>query len=87
MEKFNLLMICFTLVVFFIAQTIYEPKMQELINKFGTNSTKGYFILFGFYFVIILIFTFIIWLFYRLIYGFFMKRLKRNYNELQKIEY
>lgn len=84
---YNLLMICFTLVVFFIAQTIYEPKMQELINKFGTNSTKGYFILFGFYFVIILIFTFIIWLFYRLIYGFFMKRLKRNYNELQKIEY
>jgi uncharacterized membrane protein len=84
---YNLLMICFTLVVFFIAQTIYEPKMQELINKFGTNSTKGYLILFAFYFAIILIFTFIIWLFYRLIYGFFMKRLKRNYNELQKIEY
>jgi len=27
------------------------------------------------------------WLFYRLLYGFLLKRLKKNYNELQKIDY
>lgn len=27
------------------------------------------------------------WLLYRLIYGFLLRRLKKNYNELQKIEY
>jgi uncharacterized membrane protein YciS (DUF1049 family) len=27
------------------------------------------------------------WLVYRLIYGFLLKRLKKNYHELQKIEY
>lgn len=29
----------------------------------------------------------IFWLFYRLIYGFLLKRLKNNYNELEKIDY
>jgi hypothetical protein len=80
-------MIGFILIVAFVAQTIYEPKLQEIINRFGENSNKGYVLVFGIYFIFILVFTFIIWLFYRLIYGFFMKRLKRNYNELQKIEY
>ena len=85
--NYNLLMIGFILIVAFVAQTMYEPKLQEIINKFGANSNKGYILVFGIYFVFILVFTFIIWLFYRLIYGFLMKRLKQNYNELQKIEY
>jgi type II secretory pathway component PulF len=84
---YNLLMIGFILIVAFVAQTMYEPKLQEIINRFGENSNKGYVLVFGIYFIFILVFTFIIWLFYRLIYGFFIKRLMRNYNELQKIEY
>ena len=84
---YNLLMIGFILVVTFVAQTIYEPKLQEIIHRFGENSNKGYAIVFGIYFIFVLAFTFIIWLFYKLIYGFFMKRLKRNFDELQKIEY
>ncbi|WP_396181600.1 hypothetical protein [Flavobacterium sp.] len=85
--NYNLLMIGFILIVAFVAQTTYEPKLQEIINRFGENSNKGYVLVFGIYFIFILVFTFIIWLFYRLIYGFFMRRLKQNYNELQKIEY
>jgi len=84
---YNLLMIGFLLIVVFAAQTMYEPKLQEIIHKFGTDSNKGYLIVFAFYFIFILVFTFVIWLFYRVIYGFFLRRLKRNYNELQKIEY
>ncbi len=85
--NYNLLIIGFILIVAFAAQTMYEPKLQEIINKFGADSNKGYILVFGIYFVFILAFTFIIWLFYRLIYGFLMKRLKQNYKELEKIEY
>lgn len=85
--NYNLFMIGFILIVAFVAQTMYDPKLQEIINRFGENSNKGYALVFGIYFIFILVFTFIIWLFYRLIYGYFMRRLKRNYNELQKIEY
>ena len=84
--NYNLLIIGFILIVAFAAQTMYEPKLQEIINKFGADSNKGYILVFGIYFVFILAFTFIIWLFYRLIYGFLMKRLKQNYKELEKIE-
>lgn len=31
--------------------------------------------------------AFFLWLFYRLIYGFLLKRLKRNYDELKKIDF
>jgi len=85
--NYNLLMIGFILIVAFVAQTMYEPKLQEIIHKFGNDSNKGYILVFGIYFVFILVFTFIIWLFYRLIYGFLMRRLKQNYKELEKIEY
>jgi hypothetical protein len=85
--NYNLLIIGFILIVAFAAQTMYEPKLQEIINKFGANSNKGYILVFGIYFVFILVFIFTIWLFYRLIYGYFLRKLKRNYKELEKIEY
>lgn len=85
--NYNLLIIGFILIVAFAAQTMYEPKLQEIINKFGADSNKGYILVFGIYFVFILVFIFIIWLFYRLIYGYFLRKLKRNYKELEKIEY
>lgn len=84
---YNLLMIGFLLLVVFVSQTLYEPKLQETIHKFGSDSTKGYLIVFAIYSIVIIAITFIIWLFYRIIYGFFLRRLKRNYNELQKIEF
>ena len=36
--------------------------------------------------IILTIFLLTIWLFYRLIYGFFLRRLKRNYRELKRLE-
>jgi flagellar biogenesis protein FliO len=32
------------------------------------------------------IFIFLIWLFYKLLYGLLLKRLNQNYNELKKLE-
>ena len=77
-------------VLFFIvfgSQAIYEPKIVKLIHDIGGDSNKGYIIVFAIYFVVTIIVMFFIWLFYRLIYGILLRRLKRNYNELQKIEY
>lgn len=37
--------------------------------------------------IIVSIITVFLWLFYKLIYGFLLKRLKKNYQELEKIEY
>lgn len=77
-------------VLFFIvfgSQAIYEPKIVKLIHDIGGDSNKGYIIVFGIYFVITIVVMFFVWLFYRLIYGILLRRLKRNYSELQKIEY
>ena len=52
--NYNLLIIGFILIVAFAAQTMYEPKLQEIINKFGANSNKGYILVFVIYFVFIL---------------------------------
>lgn len=84
---YNLAMIAVSLILFFGSQAMYEPKIQDILNKFGTNSTKGYLIVFGSYFLIILVFTIIIWLFYKLIYGLLLRRLNKNYKELQKIDF
>ncbi|ARN77298.1 hypothetical protein BST97_04485 [Nonlabens spongiae] len=40
----------------------------------------------GFFFVIFAIMSLILYLFYLLIYGILLKKLKRNYYELKKIE-
>jgi len=37
--------------------------------------------------VIVAVILFVFWLIYRLLYGFLLNRLKKNYNELQKIDY
>lgn len=37
--------------------------------------------------IVVVIITVLLWLFYKLIYGFLLKRLKKNYHELEKIEY
>lgn len=40
----------------------------------------------GIMFLILIVFLGLIWLFYRLIYGILLRRLKRNYKELKKLE-
>ena len=84
---YNLSMAMVLFLIVFGSQTIYEPKIIKLIHDIGGDSNKGYIIIFGIYFVVTIVVLFFIWLFYRLIYGILLRRLKRNYSELQKIEY
>lgn len=84
---YNLSMGVVLILIVLSSQAMYEPKIAKLIQDLGGDSNKGYIILFGIYFVItVLIMTFI-WLFYKLIYGFLLRRLNKNYKELQKIDF
>lgn len=67
-------------IIVFYFQSKYDKNLNVLLNKY-----EYIFIICGVLLVLFLIFIF--YLFYKLLYGFFLRRLKRNYNELQKIEY
>ena len=60
---------------------VYDP---EISKKVASNNNTAY--LLSIPICIVLITVGIVWLFYRLLYGFLLKKLKRNYNELKKID-
>ncbi|MDV6170390.1 hypothetical protein R1T16_18285 [Flavobacterium sp. DG1-102-2] len=77
------------LVAIFILYFNNEP---EMINTLQLAEAKGrFFIVCIVYFaavaVSIAVFAGLLWLFYRLLYGLLLKRLKKNYNELKKIDF
>lgn len=84
---YNLGMIALSFIIVMISQIIYDPNISKLINKVNNNSHIGYILIIGVYLVVLAVFICLFILFYRLIYGFLLKRLKKNYQELEKIEY
>tara|TARA_R110002020_G_scaffold298230_3_gene514097 strand:+ start:323 stop:964 length:642 start_codon:yes stop_codon:yes gene_type:complete len=83
---YNLAMIFVVLVMVITASAFYDPKFQHV---FENKTDKGDLIawgpilgLFAFMLVILLLF----WLFYKLLYGILLRRLRRNYKELNKLE-
>ena len=84
---YNLSMGVVLILIVLSSQAIYEPKIAKLIHEIGGNSNKGYLIIFGAYFVITILIMTAIWLFYKLLYGFLLRRLNKNYKELQKIDF
>ncbi|WP_286443449.1 MULTISPECIES: hypothetical protein [unclassified Myroides] len=51
-----------------------------------THGWKYYLFIIGIFLLLFLIFFGIIWLYYRVVYGILIKRLMKNYQELEKIE-
>ncbi len=62
----------------FISAILEDPIVSQ---KIATHK-----IIYLVLFLFVLIVAGIVWLFYRLIYGFLLKKLKRNYEELKKID-
>ena len=60
-----------------------DPNLTENLAHFSSAQMNS---LYAVLIVITIGFTLIIWLFYKLIYGFLLKRLNRNYQELKKLE-
>lgn len=86
---FNIIYAALSVIVVTSIQFNYDQKLIELIEMSEKNNEVV--IIYGIYIVLILIFLAItigfIWLFYRLVYGFLLKRLYKNYEELKKIDY
>ena len=77
---YNLVLVGITSAIVIYSQFMYDKIINHLYDKY-----QLFFILGGFFFVIIILLLF--WLFYRLLYGILLKRLQKNYNELQKIDF
>lgn len=75
-----------SLAVFFVRLN-YESKFTALLKKIhGENGTLLLLETIGKVLLVLLPIALAIWLFYKLIYGILLKKLNRNYKELEKIE-
>tara|TARA_R110002050_G_scaffold53118_2_gene120792 strand:+ start:17172 stop:17807 length:636 start_codon:yes stop_codon:yes gene_type:complete len=80
---YNLVMAGISLVISFYYALHNDPEIADKIAHLGNKEiTVTYIVLI----VCTAIFILIIWLFYKLIYGLLLKRLNKNYNELEKLD-
>lgn len=77
---YNLIIAGITGVIVVYFQSKYDANLSVLLEKY-----EYVFVICCALLVMFLILVF--YLFYKLLYGFLLRRLKRNYHELQKIEY
>ncbi len=80
---YNLTMAFVTMVILFYFAI---SRNSELMAKLNNADTINLMLLIGIGVAVTAGFVFIIWLFYRLIYGILLKRLNKNYRELKKLE-
>ena len=80
---YNLVMAFLSLTLGMYYAVNHDPTLIEQLSHFNDKQMvifTVFIIIFG------AVFVFVIWLFYRLIYGILLRRLNRNYNELKKLE-
>jgi magnesium-transporting ATPase (P-type) len=80
---YNLVM-AFLSISFGFYYTVYEN--PEVSQQFAKFSDKQMFITMVVIVLVVAIFVLLFWIFYRIIYGILLRRLKRNYKELKKLE-
>jgi MFS family permease len=80
---YNLVVAFISMVIGLYYSIIHNPELTKTISHYNNKQMMMmYAILIGF----VAVFVFIIWLFYKLLYGLLLKRLNRNYKELKKLE-
>ena len=79
---YNLLMVFSSSAIALVYAINHDPSLENISNY----SDKELAVFTGISILIIGAFMVGIWLFYKLIYGFLLKRLNRNYKELAKLE-
>lgn len=85
---YNLGMIFTSFMLVFSFSLMYDPviiKMTESVTK-NMNENTFYIIVTVFFIIFALVLVSLFWLFYKIIYGFLLKRLYNNYTELKKLE-
>lgn len=81
---YNLLMAFISMVVGLYLGIKHNP---DISNKLTNANDAQIFIIYAVFIGVTAVFVLLIWLFYKLIYGFLLKRLNRNYDELKKLEF
>ena len=61
----------------------YNPVLSDSFSHLERKQTL---LMYAFFIAATAVFVFIIWLFYKLLYGLLLKRLNQNYKELKKLE-
>ena len=86
---FNIIYAIISSILVLCIQFNYDARLIKMIeaSEKNNNTVLIYLIYIGFSLLFIAIFIVLMWLFYRLIYGFLLKRLYKNYEELKKIDY
>lgn len=85
----NIAYIIICSIVAFIIIFNNDANLINLLHKSEANGKEAmfYMIYIGVTVAFIAVFCLVIWLFYKLIYGILLKRLRRNYDELKKIDF
>jgi len=85
---FNISLFMVTFVITFYASLKYLPEGQKIVENATRAGNEFLFWLFiiGVSVIFIAVLLFLVWLFYRLLYGILLKRLRQNYKELQRLE-
>ncbi|MEE1964514.1 hypothetical protein SAMN04487891_11551 [Flagellimonas taeanensis] len=85
---FNLIIFTTYLIINMYGVLLYSPEGQKIVQAASEDGNS-----FSFWAMVItisVVFTavvlLLIWLFYKLLYGILLKRLRENYNELKKLE-
>jgi hypothetical protein len=81
---YNLIMAFISMVIGLYYGIHHNPEVADKIEH--ANSAQ-IIIIYAVFITITAVFVLLIWLFYRLIYGFLLKRLNKNYKELKKLEF
>ncbi len=85
---YNLTMFALIFIIVVISQITYDPNINSLVENAKDMNPQTFWIIIGLtYFAMFTITLGLFWLFYRLIYGFLMRRLHKNYEELKKIDF
>jgi len=85
----NIAYMIIIMVIFFTLAFNNDPAWLDIVHKTEANGNvvQAYLLFFGVAVVTIGLLAFIFWLIYRVIYGFLLKRLNKNYIELKKIDF
>ena len=84
---YNLSMIVVIYFIFMISQITHDQKIQQILHDSVENSNMRFLFLIGVYLTILIFIIGIFILLYYIMYGLLLKRLKKNFNELKKIDF
>nr|WP_245943003.1 hypothetical protein [Flavobacterium lacus] len=85
---YNLGMFALIFIIVVISQITYDPNINSVLENAKDSNPQAFWIVIGLTYFVLFAVTFgLFWLFYRLVYGFLMRRLYKNYEELKKMDF